>query len=82
MNTLIFIGMLVIITGVVLRLMDEFPLIDTLLIIGGTIVFFFGHFIADTPTAMDVYRGKTTLEITYKDGVAIDSVVVFKNNKK
>lgn len=31
------------------------------------------------PTALDVYRGKTTLEITYRDGVAIDSVVVFKN---
>ena len=30
------------------------------------------------PTAIDVYRGKTTLEITYKDGVAIDSTVVFK----
>lgn len=30
------------------------------------------------PTAIDVYRGNTTLEITYKDGVAIDSVVVFK----
>jgi hypothetical protein len=28
---------------------------------------------------MDVYQGKTTLEITYKDGVAIDSVVVFKD---
>ena len=34
------------------------------------------------PSAMDVYQGKTTLEITYKDGVAIDSVVVFKNEKK
>ncbi len=31
------------------------------------------------PTAMDVYQGKTTLEITYKDGMAVDSVVVFKN---
>mgnify|MGYP006908834759 CR=1 FL=1 len=31
------------------------------------------------PTAMDVYKGKTTLEITYKEGVAIDSVVVFKD---
>lgn len=28
---------------------------------------------------MDVYRGKTTLEITYRDGVAVDSTVVFKN---
>jgi hypothetical protein len=34
------------------------------------------------PTAMDVYQGKTTLEITYKDGVAIDSVVVFKDKEK
>ena len=32
-----------------------------------------------TPSAMDVYRGNTTLEITYIDGVAVDSVVIFKN---
>lgn len=31
-----------------------------------------------TPTALDVYRGKTTLEITYRDSVAIDSTVVYK----
>ena len=35
--------------------------------------------ILEEPQAMDVYRGNTTLEITYKDGVAIDSTVVFKN---
>ena len=29
------------------------------------------------PTAIDVYRGNTTLEVTYKDRVAIDSTVVF-----
>mgnify|MGYP003288434127 CR=1 FL=1 len=28
---------------------------------------------------IDVYRGKTTLEITYRDSVAVDSVVVWKN---
>lgn len=33
-------------------------------------------------SAIDVYRGKTTLEITYKDGVAIDSVVVWKEETK
>ena len=38
---------------------------------------FFTSFVG-SPTAMDVYRGKTTLEITYKDSVAIDSIVVFK----
>ena len=31
------------------------------------------------PTAIDVYRGRTTLQITYKDSIAIDSVVVFKD---
>lgn len=38
--------------------------------------------INEQPKAMDVYKGKTTLEITYKDGVAIDSVVVFKDKEK
>lgn len=32
----------------------------------------------DVPKALDVYRGKTTLEITYRDSVAIDSTVVYK----
>lgn len=30
------------------------------------------------PAAIDVYRGNTTLEVTYRDSVAIDSTVVFK----
>ena len=35
--------------------------------------------IEPTPTAMDVYQGKTTLKITYKDDIPTDSVVVFKD---
>lgn len=31
---------------------------------------------------MDVYRGRTTLEITYRDSVAIDSVVIWKEEVK
>lgn len=31
------------------------------------------------PTAIDVYKGKTTLRVTYIDSIATDSVVVFKN---
>lgn len=31
------------------------------------------------PQAIDVYRGNTTLKITYQDSIAVDSVVVFKN---
>ena len=30
------------------------------------------------PQAIDVYRGNTTLKISYVDSVATDSVVVFK----
>jgi hypothetical protein len=59
--------------------MDETPLLDVNIIIIGSIFLFVGLFIIDTPTAMDVYRGKTTLEIIYKDGVPVDSVVVFKD---
>lgn len=36
----------------------------------------------DNPTALDVYEGKTTLEITYRDSIPIDSIVVFKEEFK
>ena len=32
----------------------------------------------NTPTALDVYQGNTTLEITYKDSIPIDTIVVWK----
>ena len=31
------------------------------------------------PTAIDVYRNRTTLEITYRDSIPVDTIVVFKN---
>lgn len=34
------------------------------------------------PTALDVYQDKTTLEITYRDSIPVDSVVVFKDEFK
>lgn len=34
------------------------------------------------PTALDVYQGKTTLEITYRDSIPVDSIVVFKEEFK
>ena len=44
--------------------------------------FIIGIIDINKPSAMDVYQGKTTLEITYRDNIAVDSVVVFKNNKQ
>ena len=34
------------------------------------------------PKAMDVYQGKTTIEYTIRDGVKVDSVVVWKDGIK
>ena len=36
----------------------------------------------DNPRAIDVYRGDTTLERTYRDGIPIDSTVVWKRGYK
>lgn len=36
-------------------------------------------YIANQPTALDVYKGKTELEITYRGNIPVDSVVVYKN---
>ena len=43
------------------------------------LVFFLLLYNIDKPKAIDVYKGKTTLEITYKDRVPVDSTVVWKN---
>jgi hypothetical protein len=44
------------------------------------LVFAFGIWIEtiSEPEAIDVYRGNTTLRITYQDSIPVDSVVVFK----
>lgn len=36
-------------------------------------------YIISKPKAIDVYRDKTTLEITYKNNVPIDTIVVWKS---
>ena len=59
---------------------DARVVVGTIFMTIGTMIFILGGY--PTPTAMDVYRGRTTLEITYKDGVAMDSVVVFKDKEK
>lgn len=37
------------------------------------------YVVETAPTALDVYKGKTALEITYRDSIPVDSTVVFKN---
>ena len=76
---LFFIGLIILVLGITLRISDEAPLLD-IIVSGIGAIFIYAYIVSSggTPTAMDVYRGKTTLEITYKDSVAVDSIVVFK----
>lgn len=45
------------------------------------IVFLIAYF-SEKPSAMDVYKGKTELRITYDGKTPVDSVVIYKANKK
>lgn len=62
--------------------------IGLFLIVGSPFAGVIYHYINDdesirqaTPQAIDVYRGKTTLQITYQDSIPVDSVVVFKDKE-
>jgi uncharacterized membrane protein HdeD (DUF308 family) len=84
MEFLIIVGLIMLIIGLICLFMDAdglaffFGVIGAYILSGGIMM----HQESFKPTAMDVYKGKTTLEITYKDGVPIDSVVVFKDKEK
>ena len=36
------------------------------------------HHATEAPSALDVYKGKTVLKITYEDKVPVDTVVIYK----
>ena len=82
---MIWIGLIFLFVGVAINMIvsDTHPgiYLGTILVGVGVTIITASYYEA-SPSAMDVYQGKTTLEITYKDNVAIDSVVVFKNKKK
>lgn len=56
---------------------DGKPLIF-ILSIYSLLVLLFSSFYIREPRAIDVYKGETTLRITYQDGVPIDTTVVWK----
>ena len=54
----------------------------TLLVVIGVIIPVIGRELDNPqPKAIDVYRGKTTLQITYQDSIPIDTTVVWKEEK-
>lgn len=57
---------------------DGKPLIF-MLFVYSLLVLLLSSFYIKEPRAIDVYKGETTLRITYQDGVPIDSTVVWKS---
>ena len=49
------------------------------LTVSSLVVFILFLVLMGKPRAIDVYKGRTTLEITYKDKVPIDTTLVWKN---
>ena len=82
---MIWIGIVFIFVGTIINcnVSDEHPgvYLGTLLACVGAVLTTISYY-ETNPSAMDVYQGKTTLEITYKDNVAVDSIVVFKDKEK
>ena len=48
--------------------------------IAGILNFIIYH-ATEAPSALDVYKGKTVLKITYEDKVPVDTVVIYKKGK-
>lgn len=84
-EALIIVGLIVLMIGLIICLCTEARGLDFLLGVIGAYLLSGGimmHTENDKPSAMDVYKGKTTLEITYRDSISVDSVVVFKEKEK
>ena len=83
-EALIIVGLGMLIIGSICLFMNEKDLAFFLGVIGAYILSggIMMHQNSCKPTAMDVYQGKTTLQITYEDSIPVDSVVVFKDKEK
>ena len=84
MNALAIIGF-IIVTAVIGLCVSEIKekgniiLAKVLLIIAIIgLLFIMVSYISNAPTALDVYKGKTELRITYEGKIPVDSVVIYK----
>lgn len=80
---IIFTVVLLIVTTVLLLSKDDDLSRDGVFFACGVwptwMLFILGIILFGPIPAIDVYRDKTTLQITYQDSVPVDSVVVYKN---
>lgn len=83
MNILALFGFILVIIVIVtctseIRYEGNTALSIVLLVVAITGLLFIIAYISNTPTALDVYKGKTELRTTYVGKVHVDSVVIYK----
>ena len=82
---MIILGIILLLLGfilsIVIILKDQVDKLDLIgvyssvaIMVGGTMMICENN----CPQAIDVYRGKTTLQITYRDNVPTDTTVIYK----
>lgn len=88
MTIILIIGMLYIVVGFLIGLICLFlkrydsiclAIVLTLNIVGILNVIIYHA--TEAPSALDVYKGKTVLKITYEDKVPVDTVVIYKKGE-
>lgn len=83
MNILAFFGFILVIFVIgactsEIRYEGNKALSNVFLVIAVIGLLFIIAYISNTPTALDVYKGKTELRITYEGKTPVDSVVIYK----
>ena len=80
MNTLIFYSVILLVCAFIT---DHYKMTPFNLFLAGIAGIMMMSGISESkPSAIDVYQGRTTLEITYRDSVPVDSTVIFKYKKQ
>lgn len=77
----IAVGLLIILTYLALERYDNIGWTIALTLIIAGILNIIIHHATEAPSALDVYKGKTVLKITYEDKVPVDTVVIYKKGK-
>lgn len=84
MNALAIIGFIIVTIVIVLcviEIKEEGNIILSKVLLINAIIgllFIIVSYISNAPTALDVYKGKTELRITYEGKTPVDSVVIYK----
>ena len=77
----IAVGLLICLTCLSLKRLDSIGWTITLTLgIAGILNVIIYH-ATEAPSALDVYKGKTVLKITYEDKVPVDTVVIYKKGE-